>query len=275
MMAGSTQPKDKAMPTQTSKPGLRERVARRELMRGSFVKSADPSSIEIFGAAGLDFVVIDQEHGIFDRATLNVALLAARAAAIPAVVRVSHLAPEVILSALDNGAAGILAPHVATADDARALVRACRYRTGSRGFSGVTRAGGYGSKPMWEHIDASDAGIAAIAMIEDPSALDALEEILAVEGLDAVFIGRGDLTVAFGAPNRNDAIITEAVDRILDAARAYSKPVWVMVDSAADAEAFLARGAVSFIVSSDQGLLRKAAAEIAGKLHFSGNEKTA
>lgn len=93
------------------------------------------------------------------------------------------------------------------------MVRACRYRTGSRGFSGVTRAGGYGSKPMWEHIDTSDAGIAAIAMIEDPSALDALEEILAVEGLNAVFIGRGDLTVAFGAPNHNDAIVTRAVDR--------------------------------------------------------------
>jgi 2-keto-3-deoxy-L-rhamnonate aldolase RhmA len=51
------------MPAQTSKPGLRERIACRELMRGSFVKSTDPSSIEIFGAAGLDFVVIDQEHG--------------------------------------------------------------------------------------------------------------------------------------------------------------------------------------------------------------------
>jgi len=98
------------MQAQTSKPGLRERVTRRELMRGSFVKSTDPSSIEIFGAAGLDFVVIDQEHGVFDKATLNVALQAARAAAIPAVVRVSHLAPEVVLSALDSGAAGILAP---------------------------------------------------------------------------------------------------------------------------------------------------------------------
>ncbi len=252
----------------TGMPSLRSRVARRDLMKGSFVKMTDPSSVEIFGAAGFDFVVIDQEHGVFDRTTMNGALLAARAAATPAVVRVPHLGSDAIPAALDGGAAGILAPHVVTAEDARALVAACRYRGGRRGFSGVTRAGGYGSTAMWDHVDASDAGIAVIAMIEDPAALDNLADILAVPGLDAVFIGRGDLTVAFGAPSRTDRIVAQAVDRILDTARARGTPVWVMVDSAAEAETFLARGAVALIVSSDQGLLRKAAADIAGKIRF-------
>ena len=245
---------------------LRERVSRHDVMHGSFVKFSDPSSVEIFGGAGFDFVVIDQEHGVFDRAAMNLSLLACRAAAIHGVVRVPQLQSDAIAAALDSGASGILAPHVIKIEDARALVAACRYRKGRRGFSGVTRAGGYGANPMWQHIDAADAAIAVIAMIEDPAALGQLDGILAVEGLDAVFIGRGDLTVALGAGSRNDAIVVEAGDRILDAARRHNKPVWVMVDSSEEVEEFLARGASSFIVSSDQSMLRKAAVGIVSKL---------
>lgn len=245
---------------------LRERVSRHDVMTGSFVKFTDSSSVEIFGNAGFDFVVIDQEHGVFDRAAMNVSLLASRAAGIHAVVRVPHLHSDAIACALDCGAAGILAPHVTTAEDARALVAACRYRNGRRGFSGVTRAGGYGANAMWNHIDAADAHIAVIAMIEDPAALDHLADMLAVDGLDGVFIGRGDLSVAFGAASRNDAIVDQAVDRILAAARKHNKPVWMMVDSADEVGPFLARGATAFIISSDQGLLRKAAAGIVNTL---------
>lgn len=250
---------------------LRQRVKRHDVMKGSFVKFTDPSSVEILGGAGFDFVVIDQEHGVFDRAAINLGLLACRAAGIAGVVRVPHLQSEAIQAALDCGATGILAPHVSTVEDARALVAACRYRGGQRGFSGVTRAGGYGANAMWSHIDAADAGIAVIAMIEDPAALDNVADILAVEGLDAVFIGRGDLTVSFSAPSRNDAIVVKAVDRILDAAREAGKPVWVMVDSAEEVVAFLARGATSFIISSDQSMLRKAAAGIVNQLRSSGS----
>ncbi|MBU3031078.1 HpcH/HpaI aldolase family protein [Paracoccus marinaquae] len=247
------------------KPGMRKRIAQGDRMLGSFIKLTDPSSIEIFGGTGFDFVVIDQEHGPFDRQALNIAMLAARAAGVAGVVRVPQPTPDLILSTLDVGATGILAPHIVTAEDARGLVSACRYRSGRRGFSGVTRAGGYGSSSMWQQIDASDAAIAAIAMIEDPPALDHLDEILAVDGLDAIFIGRGDLTVAFGARTRNDDIVVQAVDRILEAARRHGKPVLMLADNPAEAGALFDRGIASLIVSSDQGLLRKAAAEIAGE----------
>lgn len=247
-------------------PSLRERVNRHDVMHGSFVKISDPCAVEIFGGVGFDFVVIDQEHGVFDRAAMNLSLLACRASGIDGVVRVPQLRSDAIAAALDCGASGILAPHVTTVEDARALVAACRYRKGQRGFSGVTRAGAYGANAMWTQIDAADAGIAVIVMIEDPAALDNVADILAVEGLDAVFIGRGDLTVALGAHSRNDAIVGEAVDRILDAGRRHHKPVWVMVDSSEEVAAFLARGATSFIISSDQSMLRKAAADIVAKL---------
>ncbi|MGG6894873.1 MULTISPECIES: HpcH/HpaI aldolase family protein [Rhizobium] len=241
---------------------LRKRVADRQRLTGSFVKIPSPSSIEILASAGFDFVVIDQEHGVFDRMATDIALLACKASAISGIVRVPALTPDGILSALDCGATGILAPHIDSVDRAEKLVEACRYRGGRRGFSAVTRAGDYGAKSMWKHIDEADGGVAAIAMIEDPAGVENIEDIVAVEGLDAVFIGRGDLTVAFGAATRDDPAIVSAVDTIIDAARKTNTSVWMMVDSVEDMAPLAAKGVSSFIVSSDQGMLRNAARQI-------------
>lgn len=255
------------MPNETS--GLRERIWKRDLLKGSFVKFTDPATVEIFGGVGFDFVVIDQEHGLFDRAATNMALLAAKAAGIAGVVRVPSVTPDTILPALDGGASGILAPHIVSAEDARQFVAACRFKGGRRGFSAGTRAGGYGARAMWDHVRASDSSVATVAMIEDPDALDNLEDILAVEGLDAVFVGRGDLTAAIGAMSRDDGVVRRAVDSIFDAASRSEMAVWIMVDSGAAAEDFRARGASGLIFSSDQGLLRKAAVSAANALLIS------
>lgn len=240
---------------------FRRRLLDRESLIGSFIKTPTGHAIEILGAVGFDFVVIDQEHAPFDRGSTDVALLAARAAGVAGVVRVPVLSHDAILSVLDCGAVGVLAPHVSSVAQARILAAACRYRGGARGFSGVTRAGGYGALKMWNHVDAADAATAAIAMIEDPAALEEIDAILAVDGLDAVFIGRGDLTVAFGAPTRDAPVVRDAVDRIIAAAKRANKPVCVMTDGADEAADFAARGASAFIISSDQGFLRKAAGQ--------------
>lgn len=97
-------------------------------------------------------------------------------------------------------------------------------------------------------------------MIEDPEALAEIDAIVAVEGLDGAFIGRGDLTVALGASGISDDRVQAAGERILSAARKVGKPVCLMVADAAEAETWRARGASAFIVSSDQGFLRQAAA---------------
>lgn len=250
---------------------LRVRIAQNHRLTGSFVKISGPSSIEILAGAGFDFIVIDQEHGVFDRAATDIGLLACKASAIAGVVRVPALIADNILSALDCGAAGILAPHIDSVERARELVEACRYRGGRRGFSAVTRAGGFGAKSMWKHIDEADAGVAAIAMIEDPAGVDAIEDIVAVDGLDAVFIGRGDLTVAYGAASRDDPAVVHAVDRIINAARGADKSVWMMVETARDIEPLAAKGASCFIVSSDQGMLRNAARDVMSSVRAATN----
>ena len=128
----------------TTAASFRARLLARQTLVGTFLKTPTGHGVEIMGDAGFDFVVIDQEHAPFDRSSTDVALAIACARGLPALVRVAG--PETVLSVLDGGATGILMPHVASAEQARAVVAACRYR-GGRGFATSTRAGRYTAIP--------------------------------------------------------------------------------------------------------------------------------
>lgn len=255
-------------------PSFRRRFLDGELLLGSFVKTPTSHTIEVLGDLGFDFVVIDEEHGPFDRLAIDHAILAARAAGTTPIVRVAEPTASKLLSVLDDGATGVLVPHVSSVAKAREIVSACRYRGGKRGFSNTTRAGRFGRHGMWEHVAIADAETTVIAMIEDPEALDEIDAILAVEGLDGVFIGRGDLTVAFGAESQAAQPVRDAVDRIAAAARAAGKPVCVMLASAADAPPFQAMGANTFIVGSDQTFLRQAAGKVITDFAAAGSKSS-
>ncbi|MEK9967702.1 MAG: aldolase/citrate lyase family protein [Ferrovibrio sp.] len=235
---------------------FRQRLLAGDKLVGTFLKTPTGHGTEIVAGLGYDFVVIDQEHAPFDRTTTDIALMAARGCNIPALVRVSG--PDTILSVLDCGATGMLIPHVASATYAREVAAMCRYK-GRRGFATSTRAGGYTAVPMWKHIRASDDAVTVIAQIEDPEALDEIDAIAAVEGIDSLFIGRGDLTAAFGDETPNPPAVRQAVEKITAAARRANKPVSVYVGGRPDAEWLQGQGATTFIFNSDQGFLRQAA----------------
>ncbi len=239
---------------------FRERLLARERLIGSFIKTPTPHATEILGSVGFDFVVIDEEHAPIDRTATDMVLLGARAARIEALVRVRSFDATEILSALDCGASGVLVPHVASEARAKEVVAACRYRNGVRGFSPSGRAGNYGNAGLWEHIDSQDGSVAVIAMIEDREALEDIDAIVRVEGVDAVFIGRGDLAVALGATSLVDADFRAAVAKIMTATKTAGKPVCVMVGQVNDIPELEAQGATAFIVNSDQGLMKRMAA---------------
>jgi staphyloferrin B biosynthesis citrate synthase len=116
---------------------------------------------------------------------------------------------------------------------AREVVAACHYRGGSRGYATSTRAGGYSSVPMWRHIRESDAAVTVIAQIEDPVALGEVKAIALVEGIDSLFIGRGDLTAAFGNETPNPPEVVRATERIAGAA---GKAITVFASGPQEAE---------------------------------------
>lgn len=230
-----------------------------EPLFGSFIKTPSPHSIEILGGLGFDFVVIDAEHAPFDRGSTEISLLAARASGVAAIVRVASSAPEHLLAALDDGASGVIAPHITSAAKAQDLVAACRY-AGRRGFSNSPRAGGYGARNIWQHVDMADKEVTVIAMIEDPEAIDDIDAILAVNGLDGVFVGRGDLAVALQDREPDTPQVRAATDRVIKATRQIGKPVCLLASGPAEAREFVACGVTAFVISSDQGFMRSAAA---------------
>jgi 2-keto-3-deoxy-L-rhamnonate aldolase RhmA len=242
------------MPQRYPPREFRSRLKERKHVLGTFIKIPTSHTTEIVGLAGFDFVMIDMEHGTFDRGTLDIACLAARAAGIAAVVRVPEANASTIMAALDCGANGIMVPHCYNAEKAHAIAAACRHRGGVRGFGTTTRSGNYGGVAGPAHIAEADATIACIAMIEDAAALDNLAAIAAVEGIDAFFIGRGDLSAALGAEG-----VKAAVERITEAARAANMPTIALVTGRDDARAMRDLGVAAFLHSNDQNLLKSAA----------------
>ena len=250
-----------------SSSDFRARLTGGELLVGTFIKTPSGHASEILGDIGYDFVVLDEEHAPFDRGSIDQVLLATRAANIAGVVRVPSAHPPGILSALDCGAMGVLVPHITSQMMAQDIVAACRYRNGKRGFSNSPRAGGYGQLGIWDHVDQADAATTVIAMIEDPEAVEVIQEIVDVEGLDAVFIGRGDLTVAYGAASPSSPEIKSATETIAAAARAAGKAVCAMTAGGDDAKWLKGLGITGMIVASDQAFMRQAAANSLQELH--------
>jgi len=238
---------------------FRRRLRGREHVLGTFIKTPTTHATEILGMLGFDFVIIDQEHAPFDRGAIDVMVLAARASNIAGIVRVGDPGEANILAVLDSGATGIMVPHVDSAAKARDIAAACRYKGGTRGFANTTRAGRFGELCFADHMAAQDAQVTCIAMIEDLSALDQIEAIAKVEGIDAFFIGRGDLTAALGAPSMTSAETHTIVAPIMATAKKAGMPVIMLCPDRADAIAMAKLGASAFVVSSDHGFLKQAA----------------
>lgn len=237
--------------------GFRHDLRGARRMLGSFIKTPTVHATEILAGLGYDFVVIDEEHGPFDRTSIDLLMLATSALGIAGIVRVAD--EGAILPALDMGAAGILVPHVDTAGQARAIVAAARYVGGKRGCSPSPRAGRYGGLDLAEHVARADAGVSVAVMIEHPDAIRNVDAIAAVEGIDALFVGLGDLAVATGELAPGAPYIHEAAERIAAAAQRHSKGL-IATASTVEAGAWLIDlGVNAFVVSSDQGLMRAAA----------------
>lgn len=234
---------------------FRQRLRARERLVGTFVKTPAPVVCEVLAGSGLDVLALDAEHAPFGRAELDGCLAICRALAMPALVRVPSADPAQVLNALDCGAAGVLVPHVRSAAEAEAAVRACHYGAGGRGYSGSTRAAGFAGRPIAEQLARGRDGTAVVLQIEDAEAIAEAGRIAAVPGVDALFIGRVDLTVSLGCARTDAPEVVEAVQRICAAATQAGTAVGMFVADPAEARQWTAHGASLFILGSDQGFL--------------------
>lgn len=177
---------------------LRTAIVARAPLLGTFVKTPHPIVVEVLALAGFDLAVIDAEHGPFDRASIDLMLLAGQAARLPLIVRVPDDRPATLLGVLDSGAAGVMVPHVTTAEQAAAIARACRYGSDGRGYAGTTRIAGYGTRAAAAHFASTAHEVTVICQIEDAEGARNAARIAEAPGVDALFVGRADLAVSCG-----------------------------------------------------------------------------
>lgn len=203
------------------KRGLKRAMKSGELKVGLFVGTSSPQVAEAASLAGVDYLIIDLEHG--ERTDLISAVELIRAAEInhtPVIVRVPGNNVDDIAGLLDHGALGICVPHVRTREDAERAVSYARYApTGVRAMSPYVRAAGYSSAGWDEYWTTANDEIIVMVIVEDRVAMANLEEIASVPGLDVIWIGVGDLSQDLGIPlQMGDASVVDSVQRGLDAA---------------------------------------------------------
>ncbi|HVZ42870.1 MAG TPA: aldolase/citrate lyase family protein [Ramlibacter sp.] len=185
--------------------------------------SGSSKLVEIAAHTGFDFIIIDTEHTTTSWATVDHMILAARANGLPVLVRVGKPDELEILRALDAGADGVVISHVTTADVARAAVAAAYYPPrGIRGMCPAIRPVRYGELPWHEHAQASNKRVVVICLIEDVEGLNNVEAISAVEGIDVIWCGSGDLSSSLGIHHSGleHPRMREAMTRIRDACTA-------------------------------------------------------
>lgn len=226
---------------------------------GTWIMSASPLVAEAIGHAGFDWGVIDMEHSPLDIASVLHLLQAIGNTKLVPVVRVPANDAASVRRVLDAGALTIMFPRVENADEAARAVRATRYPPeGERGLSGMSRASRYGT--LTDHARTANRLTGVIAQLESPAALDQLDAIAAVAGVDALFIGASDLAARMGHPA--EWMHPQVMDRMTRAARRCAEldmPIGTLGDNARAAAQYRAAGFSFVALGADLGLLMRGA----------------
>lgn len=187
--------------------GMKEKMRAGQPALGVSVMIPSPQVVEMVGKLGFDWVLIDCEHGTISVESVELLVMAAEAAGITPVVRPERNEPEAILRVLERGAMGVQVPHVSTAAAARRVVEAVKYHPlGSRGLAAATRPANYGfGLSLDRYAEEANRESMVCIQLEDVEALDQIDEILCVDGVDVCFVGPSDLSQSMGLPGQAEA----------------------------------------------------------------------
>lgn len=198
---------------------LKKRL-KKETLFGTFVPFALGDVADYTSRLGFDFIIIDNEHGIMNQETIFDMIRAAQCQRTPVLVRCTNSTPDMIHKVLDMGAEGILVPVINTAEDAREVIKSAFYPPkGEKGIAYFTRASSYGLiEDKTEFLKKANEEVFISIQLETGAAIENLDEILEVEGIDMFFIGPNDLAASLGIPNSHpemERIIEETISKII------------------------------------------------------------
>jgi 4-hydroxy-2-oxoheptanedioate aldolase len=237
------------------------RLAAGETVIGCFDRYPEAGIAELLALQGFDFLVLDAEHGTIEPRDAEALVRAAELRGPAPLVRVPANQPHVILRYLDTGAVGVHVPLVSSAAEAEAAVRAVKYAPrGARGLAGV-RAASYGTVPLAEYTARANEATIVVIQVETREAVERVDEIAAVDGVDVVFVGPTDLSVAYGVPGQTShPLLEEAYDRVAAAVLESPAALGVLVSDEAGVERWRERGARYVAVTIDALLVSRARA---------------
>lgn len=248
--------------------GFREKMKRGAVL-GIFMKTCDPGFVETAGYGGMDFVILDMEHGPISVEHMQENIRAAQVAGVVPIVRVSSR--EEISKVLDIGAAGVQIPQVSTAEEARAAVREAKFfPNGERGVCRFVRAAHYSAMDRAEYFPEANKAL-VIVQLEGQEAIRNMDAIMEVEGIDILFIGPYDLSQSLGVPGEtmHPSVISQ-MEEIVAKAKAKGILVGTFTDDRETLELWSKAGVQYLSYSVDMGIFCEACRKVREQLDSIG-----
>jgi len=231
---------------------IRQRVLSGQILSGTFLNLGSHMTVEIAGQAGFDWLLIDMEHGAGDLPQLVHQLQAADCTSAAPLVRIAWNEAPRFKRVLDLGPSGVMVPWVSSAEEARQAVAAMRYPPqGIRGAASFNRACEFG-KNFEEYFSRASQNLLTIVQIESPKAVERIEEIASVDGVDVLFVGPLDLSVNLGAPKKFDnPAYRQAIGKVISACQRYGKAPGILLWRTEQLEQAVADGFTFIGLGSD------------------------
>jgi len=231
---------------------IKKRLHAKELQIGAWLGMGSGPVAEITGRAGFDWCMIDGEHGVNDLTSLRDQLVALSSVNCPAAVRVADAQPWMLKQALDIGAQTVLVPMIDTPEQAQAMASAVRYAPqGTRGLAaGVVRASGYGAKP--DYAANANAQTCLMVQAESRCAVENVDAIAAVDGVDCIFIGPSDLAADMGYLGESEVVeVQNAIEHVIKRTVAAGKAAAMFCLNPDQVGRYVEMGATFIAVASD------------------------
>jgi 2-keto-3-deoxy-L-rhamnonate aldolase RhmA len=241
--------------------GLRKRVLAGECIYGMMIRQGrDPGTPAIFAAAGYDFCFFDMEHGNYSMETVADLIRGCKSVGIGSIIRVPHLETHFISRVLDAGAEGIMVPMTSRREQAERIVRYSKFTPlGARGFGNQTGQTDYQVRKTVEFMKEANENTFIVAQIETKEAIENIEEILDVEGIDVGLIGPNDLSISLGVPDlMGSEVMTQAIDRVVQAAKKKKKASGMHIGSIDALKKWRSKGMTVLAYSTDIGFMYSA-----------------
>lgn len=244
---------------------FKQDMLERKKLIGCWAALGNPISTEILGLAGFDWLLLDGEHAINDVTTFVPQLMALKDSSSAPIVRPAWNDQVLIKRLLDIGFYNFLIPYVETVEQAKSAVAYTRYPPeGVRGVSVSHRSNGFGT--ITDYFTKINQNICVVVQIETQQAVNNVEAITAVDGIDGIFVGPSDLSASlghFGNPKHPE--VQAAIKHVFDVAKAQGKACGILAPIEADAHHYIDMGATFVAVGNDLGLLRSSTQALADK----------